>query len=221
MKMVRHLLFDLDGTIADTAPDLAQALNLLREEHDRPALDLARIRPLVSAGAAAMICDAFAISAQAPQFSALRERFLAIYSENICCHTLLFPGMDQVLDYLDAEKIRWGIVTNKPGWLTMPLLDAMALDRRSACIVSGDTLPLRKPHPEPLLHACRLMACRPEETAYIGDAHTDIQAGATAGMATGLALYGYLEPDAQPHSWGADILFHKPLDILDWLPVKP
>ena len=139
--MVRHLLFDLDGTIADTAPDLAQALNLLREEHDRPALDLARIRPLVSAGAAAMICDAFAISAQAPQFSALRERFLAIYSENICCHTRLFPGMDQVLDYLDTKKIRWGIVTNKPGWLTMPLLDAMALDRRSACVVSGDANP--------------------------------------------------------------------------------
>jgi N-acetyl-D-muramate 6-phosphate phosphatase len=214
---VRQLLFDLDGTIADTAPDLALALNLLRAEHGQPALDFARIRPLVSAGAAAMVCDAFSITEQVPQFHPLRERFLALYSENICCHSRLFPGMDQVLDYLDDNRIRWGIVTNKPGWLTEPLLHAMALHTRSGCIVSGDTLPRRKPHPEPLLHACQLMACRPEETAYIGDARTDIQAGASAGMATGVALYGYLEPGTQADEWGADTLFQQPLDILSWL----
>lgn len=215
--MTDHILFDLDGTLADTAPDLAHALNLLRTEHELPVLEFSSIRPLVSAGAAALVRFGFNLDERHPDFEALRQRFLTLYSENICHHTRLFPGMEQVLDFLDSQNRRWGIVTNKPGWLTEPLLSAMNISHRSACIVSGDSLSARKPSPEPLLHACNLMTCPPNRTIYIGDASTDIKAGLNAGMTTGIARYGYIEPQARPDSWGADYIFDDPRDILEWL----
>jgi len=215
--MTRHILFDLDGTLADTAPDLALALNLLREESGLRPLDFDRIRPVVSLGATAMLKLAFTVAEQDPEFASLRNRFLEAYSQNILRTTRLFPGMPAVLDYLDANNIAWGIVTNKPDWLTRPLLDALALTHRCKCIVSGDTLPQRKPSPAPLLYACDLMACPPADTAYIGDALTDIEAGTSAGMTTGIARYGYLEPGAMPDSWGADVIFDEPIEILAWL----
>ncbi len=218
MKM--RILFDLDGTLADTAPDLAMALNLLRQENHKPALDFEFIRPAVSIGAIAMLNLAFSPAEMESSQEQLRNRFLQLYSQNIYCKTRLFPGMESVLDNLDNQNIRWGIVTNKPDWLTRPLLEAMDLSRRCQCIVSGDTLPQRKPSPEPLFHACKLMNCQPEDTIYIGDAITDIQAGVNAGMKTGVARYGYLEAHARPEQWGADVLFSTPLDILDWLRSK-
>jgi len=218
--MTRHILFDLDGTLADTAPDLAMALNLLRQEYQKPALEFDIIRPAVSIGAIAMLKLAFTTAEMQSSQEQLRNRFLQLYSQNIYCQTRLFPGMASVLDKLDSQNIRWGIVTNKPDWLTRSLLEAMNLARRSQCIVSGDTLPQRKPSPEPLLHACKLMNCQPEDTAYIGDAITDIQAGINAGMKTGVARYGYLDAHAQPEQWGADVLFSSPLDILDWIQFK-
>ena len=218
--MPAPVLFDLDGTVADTAPDLAHALNRLRLEHELPAFEFSVLRPLVSAGAAAMLRFAFEIDQYHPRFGSLRERFLALYSENICLHTCLFPGMDAVLDFLDKRHIRWGIVTNKPGWLTVPLLTRMDLAHRAACIVSGDSLSVSKPSPEPLFHACRLMDCPPERAIYIGDASTDIQAGLNAGMTTGIAHYGYLETGADPHTWGAHFIFEQPVDILKWLQAR-
>ncbi len=218
--MQKHILFDLDGTVADTAPDLAHALNLLRQEHAKDPLEFRHIRPVVSIGAAAMIKLAFNSTERDPDFETLRARLLEIYSKNICRHTSLFPGMASVLDHLDNHSRRWGIVTNKPGWLTVPLLDALDLTQRASCIVSGDSLPQRKPNPEPLLHACKLMGCTPANTIYIGDADTDIKAGLNAGMATGVASYGYLDSEANPQSWGADMLFETPLDILEWLQME-
>jgi 2-phosphoglycolate phosphatase len=218
--MTRHILFDLDGTVADTAPDLALALNLLREESGQLPLDFDRIRPVVSLGATAMLKLAFTVEEQNPEFARLRNRFLELYSQNILCKSRLFPGISVVLDYLDENKMPWGIVTNKPGWLTRPLLDALTLTHRCKCIISGDTLPQRKPHPAPLLYACDLMSCPPADTTYIGDALTDIKAGASAGMTTGIARYGYLEPGATPDSWGADVIFDEPVEILAWLQKK-
>ncbi len=214
---VKHLLFDLDGTLADTAPDLAYALNLLRQRHGKSSLNYDKIRPVVSHGGNALISLAFGMAETAPGFAPLREEFLQLYRENIHRHTTLFPGIETVLDTLENRLCRWGIVTNKPAWLTNPLIAAIGLDKRTNCVISGDTLPFRKPHPQPLLHACRLLDTLPQETAYIGDAQRDIEAGRNAGMSTLLAAYGYLEEDASPETWGADIIVDEPAEILEWL----
>jgi N-acetyl-D-muramate 6-phosphate phosphatase len=214
---VNHVLFDLDGTLADTAPDLAYALNQVRREYGEPPLAYMKIRSVVSLGGAAMIKLAFAKAPGDSGYDQIRTRFLDIYLENILRETRLFPGIERVLDTLDAENRNWGIVTNKPGWLTDPLLEKMKLSKRAGCVISGDTLPFSKPHPEPLLHACRLMNCLPAETVYIGDAQRDIEAGKNAGMPTVIAGYGYIEEDTALDSWGANLIINSPIEILEWL----
>ncbi len=208
------VLFDLDGTLLDTAPDLAAALNATLQLNERAALPFDMIRPVVSHGGRALIELGFGLDPQHPEFEPLRKQLLDLYQANIAVHTALFPGMAEVLDELEQRGIRWGVVTNKPGWLTEPLLDALALDSRAACIVSGDTLKERKPHPAPLLHACKLAGCRPGETLYVGDAERDIEAGRNAGMRTLVALFGYLMEHDRPEQWGADALIEHPADIL-------
>jgi len=214
---VNHVLFDLDGTLADTAPDLAFALNQVRREYGQPPLAYMKIRSVVSLGGAAMINLAFAISPGDSGYDQIRTRFLDIYHQNILRETRLFPGIERVLDTLESEDRNWGIVTNKPGWLTDPLLEKMKLSKRAGCVISGDTLPFSKPHPEPLLHACRLMNCLPAETVYIGDAQRDIEAGKNAGMPTMIAGYGYIEEDMALDSWGANMIINSPIEILEWL----
>ena len=216
-RSIKHILFDLDGTLADTAPDMAFALNKLRQQRGKPPLEFDKIRPVVSLGGAAMIKLAFNLTVDDTEFEALRKNFLEIYSQNIFRNTRLFPGMDHVLDTLEANNCQWGIVTNKPGWLTGPLLEAMELDNRASCVISGDTLPYNKPRPEPLLHACSLMDCSPGDTVYIGDARRDIEAGKNAGMSTIIARYGYIENGEVPDTWGADVIIDTPLEILEWL----
>jgi phosphoglycolate phosphatase len=216
-RTVKYILFDLDGTLADTGPDMAYALNQLRQARGLPPLEYGMIRPVVSLGGAAMIYLAFNLTAADPEFETTRRDFLDIYRQNIYRHTRLFAGMDQVLDTLEANHSRWGIVTNKPGWLTAPLLKAMKLDGRAGCVVSGDTLPYNKPRPEPLLHACGIMGCQPVDTAYIGDARRDIEAGKNAGMTTAVARYGYIETGELPDTWGADTVIDQPVQILEWL----
>ncbi len=216
-QKLRTLLLDLDGTLVDTAPDLALALNLLREEKGLPPLPFKRIRPEVSHGGGALIRLAFARHPGHMEFEALRQRFLALYQQNLTTHTRLFPGMNRLLDTLEQHGIPWGVVTNKPGWLTEPLMRRLELDQRAGCIVSGDTLEQSKPHPAPLLHACHLIGSAPHQSLYVGDAQRDIEAGHAAGMKTLVATFGYIGERDNPERWGADGLVSEPLEILSCL----
>ncbi len=211
------LWLDLDGTLLDTAPDLARALNRLRRERGQPLLPFSNIRPLVSEGAVGLLRIGVGIAETDAEFEALRQRFLSYYEADIATATTLFPGMTAVLAHLEAHGLRWGIVTNKPAALTEPLLKALHLWNRAACVVSGDTLPVRKPHPEPLLYACRRIGVAPARCLYIGDTQRDIEAGRRAGMRTLVARYGYLQPSDRPEQWGADGMIDKPQDLLGWI----
>ena len=213
----RAVLFDLDGTLADTAPDLAYALNRTLEHYRRETLPYAVIRPVASHGAIALIRLGFDMPPEAPGFEERRQFLLQVYAQNLCRETRLFPGMAAVLEVLEARGVPWGIVTNKPAWLTDPLVAAMQLQQRAACVVSGDTCSNRKPHPEPILHACAMLGCRPADTWYIGDAGRDMQAGRAAGCITVAALYGYLHPDDPPVSWSSDLAIQRPEALLELL----
>jgi len=215
--MIRTVLFDLDGTLLDTAPDLAQALNTVLIENNRAPLPYEAIRPVVSHGGIALIELGFEMERSNPAFEPLRQRLLETYRENISSLTLPFPGITDVLDTLDERGISWGIVTNKPGWLTDPLLQDLGLYDRAVVVVSGDTLDQRKPHPAPMLHACELAGSEPGHCVYIGDAERDIEAGINAGMHTLVALFGYLQEQDDPQSWQADGLIETPMDLLTWL----
>jgi len=214
---ITTVLFDLDGTLLDTAPDLADALNTVLIENRRVPLPFETIRPVVSHGGIALIKLGFRLAADDPGFEPLRQRLLAVYRANLACRTRPFPGIEALLDRLEQSGIRWGVVTNKPAWLTEPLLQALGLLERTACVVSGDTLPERKPHPAPMLHACQLTGSRPEDCVYIGDAQRDIEAGRNAGMHTLVALFGYFTAEDRPREWEADGLLDAPLDLLRWL----
>lgn len=213
----RAVLFDLDGTLADTAPDLAQALNRLLAQRGRPALPFAVIRPHASHGSQSMVKLGFGLEPGDPDYAACRAEFLALYAANLACATTLFPGMRELLEALESAGIPWGIVTNKPAWLTDPLLTALGLDRRAACVVSGDTAPRPKPHPDPILHACRQLGLAPGDCWMLGDAERDIAAGLAAGTRTLAALFGYLDENDDPASWGADGLIREPVEALAWL----
>jgi HAD superfamily hydrolase (TIGR01509 family) len=196
---IQTILFDLDGTLLDTAPDLAQALNATLQANGRATLPFEQIRPAVSHGGSALIRLGFQLE------------------PHIADQTRLFPGMEVVLQHIEAQGLTWGVVTNKPGWLTEPLLDALDLQRRAASVVCGDTLNECKPHPAPLLHACKRIGTPPGQCVYVGDAERDIKAGHNAGMATLLALFGYLMESDRPEDWGASALIQQPADILAWL----
>jgi phosphoglycolate phosphatase len=215
--VIHTVLFDLDGTLLDTAPDLAAALNVVLIENDRPSLPYENIRPVVSHGGIALIELGFGLQRSDPQFEPLRLRLLEHYRENISCKTRPFPGITDVLERLAARGINWGVVTNKPGWLTEPLLRNLDLYDRAACIVSGDTLDERKPHPAPMLHACELAGSEPAQCVYVGDAERDIEAGKNAGMHTLVAMFGYFMDADDPHNWGADGMLDTPADLLAWL----
>lgn len=215
--MIRTVLFDLDGTLADTAPDLAWALNQVLIEQGRAPLPFETIRPVVSHGGMALISLGFAIEPSAPAFDPLRNRLLEIYRANIARETTLFPGMAELLDAIEARGLNWGVVTNKPAWLTEPLLAALGVERRAASIVSGDTLPQRKPHPAPMLLACEQAGSLGPQCLYVGDAERDIEAGRAAGMKTLVALFGYIGAEDRPHEWQADGAVETAAAILDWL----
>jgi 2-phosphoglycolate phosphatase len=217
MSHIRTVLFDLDGTLADTAPDLAFALNQLLHEQGCAPLPFAQIRPVVSHGGIALIKLGFDIDEDAPRFDALRQRLLAIYREHIVHHTTLFAGMAELLDNIEGRGLNWGVVTNKPGWLTEPLLEGLALRQRAATIVSGDTLNERKPHPAPMLLACKQAGSTAAECLYVGDAERDIEAGRNAGMRTLVALFGYIGEQERPELWRADGMVESAGAILEWL----
>lgn len=213
---LRGALFDLDGTLLDTAPDMAAALNQLLADEGMEALPFERIRPHVSHGAQRLVRLAFG-EPDSTRFEGLRRRFLDFYRAGIATHTRLFDGFDIVLDALEAAGMRWGIVTNKPGWLTAPLLANLGLAARCGCVVSGDTLAERKPHPMPLLHAATLLGLEARECVYLGDAERDVQAARNAGMISLVAGFGYLEAGEDPNAWRPDAIFGRPTDLLEWL----
>jgi len=217
MPEIKAVLFDLDGTLVDTGPDMAHALNTLLREEGRDDLPYADIRPQVSHGATALMRLGFGLNPGDAGFADLRQRFLDHYARRLCVDSSIFNGMEDVLDRLERMQIPWGIVTNKPGFLTEPLLESLALLDRSACVVSGDTLAQRKPDPAPLLHACQLLQATPLHTLYIGDAERDVIAGSRAGMPTLIATFGYLGPGDRPDDWGADGLIYHPAEILGWV----
>lgn len=217
MAAIEAVLFDLDGTLVDTAPDLAFSLNEALRLHDRPTLPFERIRPTVSHGTPAMLRLGFGLGPEDDGFAALRELLLALYRDNLCQRSRLFPGMDRLLVTLEQRGIPWGIVTNKPASLTEPLVALLGLEQRAVCVVSGDTLPQCKPDPAPIVHACALAGASPGNSLYLGDALRDIHAGRAAGSLTLAARYGYLDEDEQPESWCADGIIDSPLELLDWL----
>ncbi len=211
------VLFDLDGTFADTAQDMAFAINRLLELRDRAPLPFEEIRPRVSHGGRALVQLAFGLEPGDAGYEDRRREFLDIYSKNLANHTVPFPGISDLLSQLESEAIPWGIVTNKPAWLTDPLMAAMGLAERAACVVSGDTTPTPKPHPAPIHHACRLIGRDPASCWYVGDAERDIVSGRAAGTGTLVALFGYIGDGTDPGTWGADGLIETPIDVLDWL----
>jgi phosphoglycolate phosphatase len=208
------VLFDLDGTLADTAPDLAAVANRQRAARGLPPLPIDELRPLASRGARGMIGRALGVDAAAPEYPALRDQFFDWYEAALCINTRLFPGIEATLQGIEARGVRWGIVTNKIARFTVPLLRALRLDARTACVVSGDTTPHAKPHPEPLRHALRICGVPASAALYVGDDRRDIEAGRAAGVRTVVARYGYLGADAAPDTWGADHAIDRPADLL-------
>ncbi|AOK67010.1 phosphoglycolate phosphatase [Burkholderia multivorans] len=211
------VLFDLDGTLADTAPDLAAAVNKMQRVRGLPETPLDALRRLASAGARGLLGGAFGITPDTPGYDAMRDEFLANYAADICVQTTLFPGIAEVLDELEARGVRWGIVTNKAMRLTAPLVELLGLASRAACVVGGDTTPHPKPHPAPLLHAAGLLALAPDRIVYVGDDLRDIQAGYAAGMATVAAAYGYCGDGAAPGDWRAQHLVGTTGELRDLL----
>ena len=214
---LKTVLFDLDGTLADTAPDLADALNTVLVNNGKQVLPFEQIRPVVSHGGLALVRLGFGIEPEHPEFEPLRQQLLQVYANGIANKTQLFPGMMDLLDTIESAGMNWGVVTNKPAWLTEPLLDALQLSQRAISIVSGDTLAERKPHPSPLLYACQQAGSLGAECVYVGDAERDIVAGNKAGMKTIVALFGYIGSEDQPDTWGADALLESPQAISEWL----
>jgi len=215
--MIKAVLFDLDGTFADTAPDLAAALNHARATRNLPPLPLNNIRPQASHGSRGLLKLGFGIEPDAPDYDALRDIFLDYYEHNICVHTRLFAGMAELVAALEQRSIRWGIVTNKPHRYTVPLMQALGYAGRAACLISGDTCAHAKPHPEPMLKACEIIGATPEQCLYLGDDLRDMQAANAAAMRGIIARYGYVGSDAQLDSWDAHGIIDAPVELLGYL----
>lgn len=214
MRGVRLVLFDLDGTLADTAPDLAGAVNRMRSARSLAPVPLDELRPLASHGARGLVGHAFGVTPQDAGFEELRQEFFREYASALCVQSALFPEMPETLEKLDAAGVRWGIVTNKIARFTEPLVEALGLAARAACVVSGDTTPHAKPHPAPLLHALESTRIGADAACYVGDDLRDVEAGRAAGMRTVVARYGYLGNGVPCESWGADHIIGAPPELI-------
>ena len=217
MAKYTAVFFDLDGTLVDTAPDLGFALNTLLQQEGHAPIHHDLIRPEASNGSAGLLALGFGIAADDANYLLLQQRFIKLYQDNITRESNLFSGMAEVLNQLENAKLPWGIITNKPAFLTNPLVEQLGLAKRAACVVSGDTTAHSKPHPAPMLYACELTSQAPENCLYIGDAARDIEAGKNANMATLTARYGYIHADDNPEDWQADGIIDHPNELLRWL----
>lgn len=221
--MMRHppraILFDLDGTLVDTAPDMAVALNRLRLECNLPPLPYERIRPQVSNGARAMVELCCGIGPEHVGFDVLRARFLQLYAQDIASGSIVFDGLQPIIDALPQSGLTWGIVTNKPRFLSLALLDMLGI--KPPVLVSGDDLPRRKPHPDQLIYAAGSLQLPPGAILYVGDHERDVIAGHAAGMPTVAVRWGYLDGERPIEQWQADAVIDHPDDLLRWLAVTP
>lgn len=221
MNSIKAVLFDLDGTLIDTAPDLLYALNKVRAEYQLPPLPLTKLRAITGLGANAMMKMAFDFDGTEQDFQYLKDRFLNFYIDHIADATRLFPQMDDVLKHLEDKSMPWGIVTNKSTRPTHELLKALQLDQRAACVVCGDTLSTCKPDPAPILHACELIQLQPQDCLYVGDAVTDVIASKGAGTKSVVALYGYIHQEEDPRTWLADGYINEPIELIELLLKHP
>jgi N-acetyl-D-muramate 6-phosphate phosphatase len=217
VPQVSAVLFDLDGTLVDSAPDLAGAANDMRVSRGLNPLPFAALRPMVGSGARGMVGTAMQVQPHDPEFSSLRDEFLLRYEQRLTRETKVFADMHSVLEKLSLSGIVWGIVTNKIARYAEPLVDALGLHVSSAVLVCGDTTAHAKPHPAPLLEAAQRVKTNPAHCLYIGDDLRDVQAGKAAGMQTAAAAWGYLGNGDSVHDWGADHLLHQPQDLLKLL----
>lgn len=215
--MIRAVLFDLDGTFADTAPDLAAALNHVRATRDLPPLPLQVLRPQASHGSAGLLKTGMGVTPESPDFLALRDIFLAHYTDNICLHTRLFDGMAELISTLESRDLAWGIVTNKPHRFTLPLMQALGYAERAACLISGDTCAHAKPHPDPMHKACAALDITAAQCLYLGDDKRDMEAANAVAMRGIIANYGYVSDDVSVANWQAYGSVDHPLQLLRYI----
>ncbi len=215
---LRCILFDLDGTLVDTAPDLGHAANHVRANRGLAPLPLSDYRPVASAGARGLLQTALGMGPEHPDFPQHRAELLNFYSDHLADESRLFDGIDTLLTSIRSAGLHWGVVPNKPGWLTRPLVSALALDTAAACVVSADEAIQPKPHPASLLLACERVGVAPVDCLYVGDDLRDIQAGRAAGMQTVAAAWGYVGYGTPIDTWGADGIAEMPTGLLDWIP---
>lgn len=215
--MIQAVLFDLDGTFADSAPDLGAALNHVRELHDLPPLPIEILRLQASHGSRGLLKLGMNVEPDAPNYEALRDAFLQHYENHICDNTVLFPGMGALIAELERHDLPWGIVTNKPHRYTVPLMEKLGYAKRAACLVSGDTCARAKPHPMPLLHAAELIGGIPENCLYLGDDLRDMEAAQAAGMTGIIAAYGYIDPATDLAAWPASGSVLTPFALLRYI----
>jgi N-acetyl-D-muramate 6-phosphate phosphatase len=215
--MITTVLFDLDGTLVDTAPDLGYALNIQLKRHGKPTLSDATIRPFASHGSKGLLGLGFGITPEDADFTEKRIEYLDIYDEVFTRSPKLLDGIAELLQAIETKGLKWGIVTNKPRRFTNRLIESMGLHLRPACIVSGDDAPQPKPSPATLLLACSQIEVKPEHCIYLGDAERDVQAANAAGMKAVVALFGYIDKTDKPHEWGADALIKAPKDLISFL----
>ena len=218
-EKVKAVLFDLDGTFADTAPDLAAALNAVRASRELLPLPLEILRPQASHGSAGLLKVGMNITPEADGYDVLLQIFLDYYANNICVNTALFSGMGDLINELERRAIPWGIVTNKPHIYTIPLMHALGYSDRAACLISGDTCANAKPHPDPMFKACEIIGIAPEHCLYLGDDLRDMQAANAVLMRGVIARYGYISADADLDSWGAHAKINHPMELLDMIPL--
>jgi 2-phosphoglycolate phosphatase len=214
MSIIQAVLFDLDGTLLDTAQDLIAALNALNHTQ---VTHTPVMRAAAGRGSRAFIKAGLNIDEDDERYPLIAEQWLMHYENHLLNSTQLFTGMERVLDYLDQQHIPWGIVTNKAEKFTLPILNGLQLSERTKCVISGDSLTNRKPHPEPLLHACTILQVQPQHCIYVGDSETDIIASKAAGLTSIAALYGYIAEEENPKRWNADGYIQHPEEILQWV----
>ncbi|MDC6380790.1 N-acetylmuramic acid 6-phosphate phosphatase MupP [Pseudomonas graminis] len=210
---LRAVLFDMDGTLLDTAPDFIAICQAMLAERGFPRVDDKLIRDEISGGAKAMVSAAFAMSPDAPEFEALRLEFLARYQTDCAVHSKLFDGMAELLADIEKANLIWGVVTNKPVRFAQPIMEQLGLSERSALLICPDHVTKSKPDPEPLLLACKMLDLDPASVLFVGDDLRDIESGRDAGTKTAAVRYGYIHPHDNPDHWGADVVVNHPLEL--------